>query len=141
MQRKPSKPEEHGQHVKQDSKGAGAPAMDASIRQMTAMVSSIVEQRPDLLERVGKQMNVPAEQLAAQLKAAESGTIPDIPSDVVEKMQQSMGAANPMSLPIYEEYKDEASDLFEEEKSQGILTLYRGSFLAYSDLAFGPVFN
>ena len=114
-----------------------------SMKTMTAMVSSMVKERPELLEMVGERLNVNPDVLAATLKNLEEGNIDSMPQEVLEKVDvvhRSMKSMNPMMMPSMDEYKDEASDLFEDERDQNIIHLYRTSFLAYTDLAFGPVF-
>ena len=169
MQRKPSKPNSDGPstmgHNGQGSEagsfsnsagyspGEGTQIMGAgnhnlapnfgSADSMTQMVSAIVKDRPDLLEEVGRRMNVPVEQLRSKLEAMEDGnTLPQQVADRLSAVNQQFSDFNPMEFPTSIENKDcnSGADLFEEERSQDVMYLYRKSFLSYSDVAFGPIF-
>lgn len=129
----------HGQAL-----GATTVEYEQSMQSMTAMVSQIVKERPDLLEMVGDRLQIEPEILATTLKNIEEGKVDAMPPEMMEKvslMQRSMASMNPMMMvPQAAEYNDQLSDLFEEERNQSVLQLYRGSFLIYADIAFGPVF-
>ena len=112
------------------------------MRSMTTMVSNMIKERPDLLEQVGERLQVEPGVLATTLQRIEEGQADAMPPEVLEKISFMQRSMNPMMMPSQNmnEYQDEMTDLFEEEQNQSMLQLYRGSFLAYADLAFGPVF-
>lgn len=150
MQRKPSKPADSEVPYNENTRNHGSrqstngTMYEESMRSMTSMVSDMIKKRPDLLEQVGERLQVQPEVLATTLQNIEEGKINAMPPEVLEKvslMQQSMASMNPMMIPPQAtDYEDQMTDLFEEERNQSVLQLYRGSFLAYSDLAFGPIF-
>lgn len=166
IQRKPSKPNSEGPNTGHNGQGlesgSSLPTSDVlpgggthvlgagnlakslgSVDSMTQMVSEIVKDRPDLLEEVGRRMNVPVEQLRSKLEAMEDGnTIPQQVTDRLSAVNQQFSDLNPMEFPTSVENKDSntGADLFEEERSQDVMYLYRKSFLSYSDVAFGPIF-
>jgi hypothetical protein len=142
-QRKPSKPTESGTPYNGGGSSSHQPqGIDyaESMRSMTTMVSNLIKQRPELLDQVGERLQVEPEVLATTLKRMEQGDVDTMPPDVLEKMSLMQQSIHPMMMPSQtREYEDEMTDLFEEEKNQSVLQLYRGSFLSYADLAFGPV--
>lgn len=117
-----------------------------SLKEMTEKVYHLTKERPDLLNKVGKDMNIPVDQLLSAVDTLQRQDVSSIPSDVIQRMEsmnaQFAGLDDPMKFPAMHTHGHDSSsvDLFGEEKAQDWMNMYRKSFLQYTDLLFGPIF-
>ncbi len=133
-----------------------------------AMHMMLTNANPEALDQVSKKMGISTDQLTTTLKALQSGNMAGVPDEVVNRamdmehvMRSQMESnGNFLGLPpgsssigggggrsmlppghghSFTDPSSSSGGLLDDEESQNWLVMYRGVYMRYADIVYGPV--